>query len=133
MKNYSLVIIPLLAALGAPAMAAAPSLPDSTGPDAIQGWCNENGGVYSPPSTGGVYVCLLPDGEVVVCSGNGTPERICTLSTRTVDLPPRVPRGSLDMMLAVQTSNEVALMKQKIQSIEEKVDLLITQQCPILE
>jgi len=37
------------------------------------------------------------------------------------------------MMLALQTSNEVALLKQKIQSIEEKVDLLITQECPILE
>src|SRR5262249_19710230 len=38
-------------------------------PDALEGYCNENGGVYFPPGVGGAYACLLPDGTLIVCGG----------------------------------------------------------------
>ncbi len=37
--------------------------------DALEGHCNEYGGLYFPPGTGGAYACLLPDGTLIVCGG----------------------------------------------------------------
>jgi Spy/CpxP family protein refolding chaperone len=37
--------------------------------DALQGYCNEHGGIYFPPGVGGAYACLLPDGTLIVCGG----------------------------------------------------------------
>ncbi len=37
--------------------------------DALQGYCNEHGGLYFPPGEGGAYACLLPDGTLIVCGG----------------------------------------------------------------
>jgi len=53
---------------------AAPKLPKSLGRDSIQGWCIENGGVFSDFGDGSGYYCFLPDGSLVVCdtTGGGT-------------------------------------------------------------
>jgi hypothetical protein len=37
--------------------------------DALEGYCNEYGGLYFPPGVGGAYACLLPDGTLIVCGG----------------------------------------------------------------
>jgi Heavy-metal resistance len=37
--------------------------------DALEGYCNEYGGLYVPPGVGGAYACLLPDGTLIVCGG----------------------------------------------------------------
>jgi Heavy-metal resistance len=37
--------------------------------DALEGHCNEHGGLYFPPGVGGAYACLLPDGTLIVCGG----------------------------------------------------------------
>jgi hypothetical protein len=39
-------------------------------PDAVEGKCNENGGVYWPPKNGHSYGCLNPDGSGIVCGGS---------------------------------------------------------------
>ena len=36
---------------------------------AVKGWCNKVGGVYFPPSHKGVYACLAPNGDFIVCGG----------------------------------------------------------------
>lgn len=36
----------------------------------LEGHCNEHGGLYFPPGTGGAYACLLPDGTLIVCGGD---------------------------------------------------------------
>lgn len=36
----------------------------------LEGHCNEHGGLYVPPGTGGAYACLLPDGTLIVCGGD---------------------------------------------------------------
>lgn len=36
----------------------------------LEGHCNEQGGLYFPPGTGGAYACLLPDGTLIVCGGS---------------------------------------------------------------
>ncbi len=36
----------------------------------LEGHCNEHGGLYFPPGTGGAYACLLPDGTLIVCGGS---------------------------------------------------------------
>jgi DNA-binding MarR family transcriptional regulator len=38
-------------------------------PTALEGHCNEHGGLYFPPGVGGAYACLLPDGTLIVCGG----------------------------------------------------------------
>ncbi len=38
-------------------------------PDAVEGKCNESGGVYWPPTKGHSYGCLNPDGSGIVCGG----------------------------------------------------------------
>ncbi len=38
-------------------------------PDAVEGKCNEKGGVYFPPKGGHSYGCLNPDGSGIVCGG----------------------------------------------------------------
>lgn len=49
---------------------ALPKLPNAN-PTATQleGYCNENGGVWFAPSASGVYACLLPDGTLIACGG----------------------------------------------------------------
>lgn len=37
--------------------------------DAVQGKCNEKGGVYFPPGKAGAYACLYKDGSGIVCGG----------------------------------------------------------------
>ena len=36
----------------------------------LEGHCNDQGGLYFPPGTGGAYACLLPDGTLIVCGGS---------------------------------------------------------------
>ena len=36
----------------------------------LEGHCNEHGGLFVPPGTGGAYACLLPDGTLIVCGGD---------------------------------------------------------------
>jgi hypothetical protein len=66
-------ILVALAAL--PSQAAANRVPiKGNSATQVEGRCNESGGVYSPPSKSGVYVCLNPDGSGIVCGG-GTAEQ----------------------------------------------------------
>lgn len=39
-------------------------------PDAVEGKCNETGGVYWPPKNKHSYGCLNPDGSGIVCGGS---------------------------------------------------------------
>jgi Spy/CpxP family protein refolding chaperone len=56
---------------------ARPPIPFNPSPDKLEGYCYENGGLYSPPNVNGVYYCLLPDGTLIGCGGSIP---ICTQS-----------------------------------------------------
>jgi hypothetical protein len=53
-------------------------------PDHLKELCGKLGGVYSPPSPGGVYYCLLPNGGLIACGGTMG----CTFDPRTSGKPP---------------------------------------------
>jgi hypothetical protein len=53
-------------------------------PYALKRSCEKNGGLYSPPSAGGLYYCLLPSGALIVCDATGT----CTYDPRKSGKPP---------------------------------------------
>jgi hypothetical protein len=61
-------------------------------PSDLKELCDFNGGVYSPPSAGGVYYCLLPDGGLIACGGTMG----CTYDARQSGKPP--PRGIKELM-----------------------------------
>jgi hypothetical protein len=84
-------------------------------PDALEGYCNENGGTYFPPGTGGAYCCLLSD--KLICCGGSIP--ICTQSLKT-------PGGQMSisesLILSMQTSivtklNDITVQLNNLQTI----------------
>jgi hypothetical protein len=49
---------------------AVPRMPNpNPNRDQLEGYCNENGGIFFPPGVGGAYACLLPDGTLIACGG----------------------------------------------------------------
>jgi hypothetical protein len=49
---------------------AIPPIVPNPNRDQLEGYCNENGGIFFPPSANGVYACLLPDGTLIACGGS---------------------------------------------------------------
>lgn len=112
------------------AVDAVPKLPPITTRDAIEGWCNEHGGSFFPPSSAGVYGCILPDGTIVVCDG----------TLPGCDVIPRLRHGkvggfkdlTIRELLATTATEQQIITKldslaNQVQSIVANQDLLVKQ------
>lgn len=99
------------------AQAAPESPPKLESPTAIEGWCNEHGGIYMPPGGGAeTYGCLLPDGSILICGGGIA----CDLIPPTLTLPvSKLPLDAVGLVMEVQT-------QVKLEALQDKLDLLQT-------
>ena len=62
-------MVPLVCLGAVLAMPRAAKADKAQKPDAVEGKCNDKGGVYFPPKGGHSYGCLNPDGSGIVCGG----------------------------------------------------------------
>jgi hypothetical protein len=85
--------------------------------DQLEGWCNENGGIFFPPGVGGAYACLLPDGTLVGCGGTIP---ICTQS-RTVGDAPLLDLKSI-ISMQEQLLTIMKSLEARIKRLEDKRD-----------
>ena len=105
---------------------AAPPLP--SGPPSttkIEGYCNENGGTYWPPSAeSSTYGCILPDGTVIACGGAITS---CSTIEASAGLPPtKLPLGIVNLKLQIDTRAEQELLQDKMDLLQLTVEDLAT-------
>jgi hypothetical protein len=69
----------VIAVLSVQSVAASPKLPKSKTKDAIEGWCNENGGEFRVLESG-AYTCTFPDGSWVYCRDSSCTEHPAPLT-----------------------------------------------------
>ena len=62
-------MVPLVCLGAVLAMPRAAKADKAQKPDAVEGKCNDKGGVYFPPTGGHSYGCIYQDGSGIVCGG----------------------------------------------------------------
>jgi hypothetical protein len=94
---------------------AAPPLPGGESYDAIQGWCNENGGFFWADDTSlTTYGCIFDDGTLVICHNlgvgpHGETAFSCSVSHVTPFLPGVHPRTVQEL---VEQQKQVLIAEQ---------------------
>ncbi len=109
---------------------AAPTLVSNPTPTRLEGWCNNNGGTYSPPNSSGYYACIFPDGTVVACGGSISG---CDTITPAFLPPTKLPMDIINVSLQLKTSSKVDSLAEKVDDLTELVELIYDQQCPIFQ
>jgi len=84
--------------------------------DKLEGYCNQNGGLWIAPGLGGVYGCLLPDGTLIACGG-AIP--YCT-ETRKAEAGELLAVRSV-IAIEEQLLASIKTLETKVQSLESKV------------
>jgi hypothetical protein len=119
-----MILVGLFIAVGHPQVLEAALNNQSTFTSTQLETCNENGGLYSPPTQSGVYFCLLPDGTLISCGGS-VPG--CTASSAAG------PSGLslLDQIALAGLAG--ARIEQKLNDFETKLDTIVETQEQIVE
>ena len=130
MKSLAAIVATVLITASLTQIAtAAPPAPTNPTPTRLEGYCNENGGTYSPPNASGYYACIFPDGTVVACGGSISG---CSTITASTGLPGgKVPVEFINVSLQMQTLSDLTTLSTQLDGIETKIDTIL-QNCPFV-
>jgi|SRR5579862_2014550 len=117
-----LLVAQLVMLVGLSISSSAWAFPKSTTKDAVEGDCNDKGGVFT--DSNGVYACLYPDGSFIICGGGVAACTTSAIQTGGVPGPANLPPDILNFVNTAHMEYQLDNLTSQVNSLQNQINTL---------